>query len=293
MGTQLNLNEREFDALDMLVSFDGEPLSFERLFEAVWGEGEGSLSPDEAQAEIDDLIDQVEEAGEGFMRIEFSPDAGYSFLTNWGHNWHSQILCEDTFALPDGILTLPSAPKKQDRRLIATLIVGALAAAAVVVLVLTSVMNELMPDLEIIDERVPLALPDKFVVSTCMEEGGCGNPDACTGEGLCALKEENPETDASVDSETDASVDPETDASGDPEKAAELSVELDPAELDPADSDPVGGAAPGDNPKSADSIESEDDPDLEDNQDLEEGDQESEGSWTPEDNPDPEEDAGD
>ena len=185
MGTQLLLDDRKFDALDMLVSSDGESLPFEQLYESVWGDPDNPVSHDEARLELKDLIEQVNTAGEGFMKIEHNPETGYSFVTHWGHNWQSQVSSEDTFDMPDGFMTIPSAPKKTDRRLLAGLITGAVAAAVVIVVVLTSVMSELSPGVDIIDESPPLALPDKFIISICLDEGGCGNPDECTGEGIC------------------------------------------------------------------------------------------------------------
>ena len=203
MGTQLLLNDRTFDALDMLVSSDGEPVTFEQLYSTVWGGPAGSVSQEDAQAEFFDLIDQVNTTGEGFMKIEFVPSEGYSFQTHWGHNWQSQPHNEDSFALPENIFELPEKHKKTDRRLLAVLLAGAVAAAAAVVMILTFVLNDLAPDVEIYEEQVPLVFPDFTVNTSCLEEGGCGNPDECTGEGICADTEEESEEETGVEGEED------------------------------------------------------------------------------------------
>jgi len=212
MGTQLLLNDRTFEALDMLVSSDGKPVTFEQLYDSVWAGQAGSVSHDEAQAELLDLIDQVNTTGEGFMKIEHVPAEGYSFQTHWGHNWQSQPHTEDAFSLPDNIFELPEKPKKTDRRLFALLLTGAVAAAGVVVLILTSVVKDLTPDVEIFEESVPLVFPDFIVPTSCLEEGGCGNPDECTGEGICAEVEEDPEAEADAEVEGDTAEDTEEDS---------------------------------------------------------------------------------
>ena len=222
MGTQLLLTDNTFDALDMLVSADGEFVTFEQLYDTVWGGQAGSVSHEEAQAELFDLIDQVNTTGEGFMIIEFAPAQGYSFQTHWGHNWQSQAHNEDTFALPENIFELPEKPKKTDRRLLAILLTGAVAAAAVVVMILTSMMNDLTPDVEIYEEQVPLVFPDFIVPSCCLEEGGCGNPDECTGEGICADTEEDPDAEAGPEGDEDSN------AESDPEGEEDSNAESDP-----------------------------------------------------------------
>jgi len=187
MGTQLVLNEGKFDALDMLVSFDGEPLSFERIYQSVWEDAPGSVSREEARVELKDLIDQVDSTGEGFMRIEYVPEAGYSFRTHWGHNWQTETPGEDAFALQDSLITIPEKSKKREQRLVATLIAGAVVAAASIVMILAFVMNDLAAENRVIDDAtLPLALPDKIDITGDTEESGFGNTDEYAGEATFA-----------------------------------------------------------------------------------------------------------
>lgn len=89
MGTELFLNANEFDALDMLAAQEDEPLTFEQLYNAVWGEGDNAYNREAAYEKMLDLAEQVDAAGKGFMWIEHCPQAGYTFRTNWGHNWQT------------------------------------------------------------------------------------------------------------------------------------------------------------------------------------------------------------
>jgi len=187
MGTQLILNEKEFDALDILVSREGDNLSFEQLYEAVWKNADDADKRGSASDALRRLIDQVAEAGEGFMRIDYTPSEGYSFKTHWGHNWQAERHQEDTFFLPAGVLTLPAKKNKQSGKMVAALFCGLAAAAAAIVLIFASVINDFTAGTQIIEaDQVPLAIPDRLLLDACMEPGGCLNEDECTGEGDCA-----------------------------------------------------------------------------------------------------------
>ena len=87
MGTKLPLVENEFEALDLLAAREDVTLTFEQLYTAVWDEGDGTDNRDAAHVGLDNLIYQVNSAGEGFMWIEHKPETGYVFRTRWGHNW--------------------------------------------------------------------------------------------------------------------------------------------------------------------------------------------------------------
>jgi hypothetical protein len=90
MGVELKLNADEFDALDILAAREGEPLSFELLYSAVWESGEYFCEVETAKLKFEKVIMQVEEVGSGFMWIEYKPETGYAFKTLWGHNWKAQ-----------------------------------------------------------------------------------------------------------------------------------------------------------------------------------------------------------
>jgi len=262
MGTQLVLDERKFNALDMLVSFDGEPLSFERIYESVWEGAPGSVSREEARAELKDLIDQVDSAGEGFMRIEYVPENGFSFRTHWGHNWQTEAPGEDVFALPDNLIGVSEKPKKRERRLIATLIAGAVAAVAAIVMILAFVMNDLAAESRVIDDAtVPLELPDRLDIFGDTDGSGVGNtdedaaeetfsdtesgaiPSSLTEPFLVKKQEEDEESEDDSETEGDAEDDPETEEGGE-------------AEDDP---ETEGGGEAEDDPETEDAQEIEDD----------------------------------
>ena len=90
MGISLILDEHEFDALDMLAARENRSLTFEQLYTNVWNAGDYSDSRDVARIKLEKLVDQVGEAGQGFMWIEYSPESGYTFRTWWAHNWKTQ-----------------------------------------------------------------------------------------------------------------------------------------------------------------------------------------------------------
>ena len=98
MGTKFALSEKEFDALDMLVSREGEPVNVDLLFAAIWDTGDDVKKHKAALMSMNYIISEINEVGEGFMRIEFDPAVGYTFLTRWGRN----ILSADDAALSDG-----------------------------------------------------------------------------------------------------------------------------------------------------------------------------------------------
>jgi len=88
MGAELILDEKEFDALEMLAAHEGEPLSLETIYRAVWGDaGDGACDREAARSGLSNLIRQVDKAGKGFIWIEHNPNTGYNLQTRWAHNW--------------------------------------------------------------------------------------------------------------------------------------------------------------------------------------------------------------
>ena len=221
MGTELTLDEKEFNALDMLVAREGEPITFEQLYEAVWEDPDYADGRDAARAAMWNLIEQVSSAGKGFMRIEYTPEVGYTFRTHWGHNWQAERVYdqiderldeyEDTFKperererererrkvdVGSFILTasrhkLPYATPKRDGKLLAALLSGVAIAAAAIVIVFSTLFNELSADTRTIEEaQVPLALasnkPQEEPSSIGLEEGdgAADGEEAGPAEGL-------------------------------------------------------------------------------------------------------------
>jgi hypothetical protein len=163
MGTELSLDSNEFDALDMLAAQEGEPLAFELIYSAVWDTGDGSCNRDTARVSLDKLIDQVDEAGEGFMKIEHKPETGYTFQTRWGHNWKKQ----HSFIDPNQKkMKLPlSKQRRYSRRKAGALLVKmTIAAACVATIAFSPLFDEQSPDTYYYffdDIPVPLAaMPD-------------------------------------------------------------------------------------------------------------------------------------
>ena len=74
LGRELNLDEEEFAALDLLASREDEPLAFEQLYRAVWDAGDGTNRRDRARLALEHLLGQVRGAGDGFMWIEYRPE---------------------------------------------------------------------------------------------------------------------------------------------------------------------------------------------------------------------------
>jgi len=168
MGAQLSLSINEFDTLYMLVTREGEYLSFDELYQAVWENSENPQSKEDARASIDELLMKVGSDGEGFMWIEYLPEAGYRFKTHWGDNWGSKEMAEapSVPTLPDD---LPPAASLRMRKLsLAVKLAGIGMLTAVVILMMlflfrSPVLNP--PDAEPIhveleDPNIPLATPN-------------------------------------------------------------------------------------------------------------------------------------
>ena len=89
-GVNLPLSADEFDALDFLAVHKDESMSFEQLYSAVWDDaGDTACKRETARQRLDNLLALVEEAGEGFMWIEYDHEEGYTFKTRWADYWHT------------------------------------------------------------------------------------------------------------------------------------------------------------------------------------------------------------
>ena len=92
MGTELALDENEFNALDMLASKEDQYLSFHQLYEAIWGDPESQIDESAARESFTNLVNQVNKAGGEFMWIEHVPELGYKLRTRWGNNWQKKSI---------------------------------------------------------------------------------------------------------------------------------------------------------------------------------------------------------
>jgi len=90
MGVELFLEEKMFDVLDMLASRVGDYFTPDELCKAVCEGPESHDGKGIALDLVDNLLKLIGVAGQGFMWIEYSPEAGYAFKTHWGHNWKTQ-----------------------------------------------------------------------------------------------------------------------------------------------------------------------------------------------------------
>ena len=87
LGVSLTLGESGFYALDMLAARENVPFTFDQLYSTVWVAGNCQASRTAARMELDNLIEQVGAAGQGFMWIEHSPGSDYTFRTRWKRGW--------------------------------------------------------------------------------------------------------------------------------------------------------------------------------------------------------------
>jgi len=86
-GKVFATSANEFTALDMLATNQGKPINFEMLYLAMSHMEDSSCDRDKARQELNNLMDQVNNEGFGFMRLEYAAETGYTFLCSWGHNW--------------------------------------------------------------------------------------------------------------------------------------------------------------------------------------------------------------
>ena len=78
MGTDLSLDEKTFNSLYILVTRENEALTLEQLTTDIW---DGDT--DTALPALKNLIKQVNDAGQGFMQIEYNENTGFIFRTRW------------------------------------------------------------------------------------------------------------------------------------------------------------------------------------------------------------------
>jgi len=158
MGAKLCLNAKEFDALDILATHEGEALTFEMIYTAIWDAGDGTCNANEAQKALDNLLSQVKETGKGFMWINHT-ELGYIFQSRWGHNWKEQKKVPNFFPLSNNV---PFAKARKKRPIIALFTGASLVAASLLLtLVIFPRQNESEVDMVYIPDRpIPLAAPD-------------------------------------------------------------------------------------------------------------------------------------
>ena len=86
-GAELELDDNEFAALDMLAAHEGQPLAFETIYTAIWQKEDSECVRFTARQALGELMTQVRMIGDGFIWIEYSLENGYTFRTEWGLKW--------------------------------------------------------------------------------------------------------------------------------------------------------------------------------------------------------------
>jgi len=184
LGAEFILDENEFDALDMLAMHEGQALSFEQLFEAVWKTPDNADNRAAAHAKLNVLMEKINTAGEGFMRIDCSPEKGYTFQTHWGHNWGKKQPLVETYVRPADEMTAPDEPQVRKRRPSSILLGGLGAAAAVIALVVTAIFSSPAGDAYIIEDGgVPLAAWESDTDIICSELAALPEAGECAEAG--------------------------------------------------------------------------------------------------------------
>ncbi|MCL2057122.1 MAG: hypothetical protein FWH02_07910 [Oscillospiraceae bacterium] len=84
--TELDFTPDEFEALYMLATREDVPISFKQLYCSLWEREDGICRREEAREALNKIVEEVNAAGNGFVWIEYSPLAGYTFRTRWAHN---------------------------------------------------------------------------------------------------------------------------------------------------------------------------------------------------------------
>jgi len=90
MGTQIKLEENDFEALDLLATNAGEYVSFDNLYEIAWGTSEDTANINHAKTSLHNLITQVNCLCRKFLHIEHHHDDNYKLTTHWGNTWRNK-----------------------------------------------------------------------------------------------------------------------------------------------------------------------------------------------------------
>jgi len=175
MGIDITLGENDYEALVFLVTREGAFVTFQQIYEAAWGNSETTDSIDHSYAALDNLVQQINKAGEGFMWVEYASGQGYRFMTHWGYNWRTQEILRinklDSLQSYDGDANEIDIEEDTQEPVIklsfGTILAGTgvLAAAAILVLLMLYSVGIISPttaeplhmDINVEDTVVPLA----------------------------------------------------------------------------------------------------------------------------------------
>jgi len=174
MGTQIVLKAKDFEALDLLATNEGEYISFEDLYKIAWGTSKETASISHAKASLNNLVSQVNTAGNKFMQIENNQKGSYKLITHWGNSWKNRNNTAretlNTSASSNNKThksTKPNIESKKRRFSYKTLLTGAgvIAVVALITLLLylTGVISQSATEplyIDIEEPGVPLAAPN-------------------------------------------------------------------------------------------------------------------------------------
>jgi len=159
MGAKLVLSDKEFDALDMLISLEGSPITVEQFYMSVWDAGDGVNRRNSARVGLDYIMHHVNEAGEGFAHIEYSHEKGYTFLTNWERERQMNSNTSESVRIVGEKRSPFAEAKKKEQRRLKKALAGIGATAAVIAMVAIPMLNvsEGGGQFTIIDQQAPTA----------------------------------------------------------------------------------------------------------------------------------------
>ena len=174
MGTDLQLGDYDFEALDLMVSNEGEYLTLQQLSEVSWSKSPTPENTEESQTSLNNLIQQINNAGGEFMWVENKPGKGFTFKTRWGQTWNEPIevdpfTLQSTRArttLPNTTVNIEKSKKQRPSRTALLTGAGALVATFLLVLLLLYSTGIIAPTsaeplyIDVQDTNIPLASPE-------------------------------------------------------------------------------------------------------------------------------------
>jgi len=160
-GHELTLTDKEFEALDLLVSLEGEYLSLDQLHRDIWG---ASANREETRRCLEAIVEQINSSGDGFMWINYLPAHGFAFQIHWGrfkNECKQEVTHEAFFKLNEKNIAGIHAINARFK-IAAIFIIACILFASVVttINIMREDNGEYFAELE--DEFVPLSMPDYY-----------------------------------------------------------------------------------------------------------------------------------
>lgn len=189
---QLSLTTKEFDALYLLATQEGEAVSFEALHGILQMPGAHRAATEKS---LKHIISQVNESAAGFVRVGGHTEIGYTLHARWGHNWKNTPAATTTdfshLHLPH--LTEPKSWYKRARKTLYTgAAILAASAALFVILIQTAPGTEPSAEPSFVQAAEPVELVDiyDFEVPLAPLPPPPTPPPECEHEEECNCEEE-------------------------------------------------------------------------------------------------------